>query len=858
MSNAFLRIVAAILKKDVLSFYPLLLLTALLQALDIVVARLDLWPVLNFFLPTLLMLANGVVIFSVVQADPPVSLTDDWLCRPVPRGALILAKLSLLTFVLYVPRVLSTLFTDLLHDHTFAESWLEAFLIQGWIEMLYVPIVLMAAVCTANVIQGIGVMIGLFVLVFVIPTPLVSPPGPEDLAVGEALRPNGMWWTGMVPGKLIFVLATTLCLWAAYRRRSLPLARSALVGGVVLGVLAIVAPMILIPWQSTFALQSALHGTQHAATSSAYEASVRQTHACFPALRVADFTTDGDFNSARQRFGVHLWSDGQLQAAGNDAIAFVTQVRARGLPDDWRLQVAYVQARYYGSGARPLLTLRPSLFAVRSTNGLAGESLNGETITHTWLLPEAALRRLELITEPRLELDYSVAVLEPVSAQLVTDGIRRHLSGIGYCGATRDTLNNRIVVDCFSAGRQPALIAAELDGVPASRVDSYPIDFTPQPLRVFNGQRVELTIQSPGLVESNLVKVNAYYANIFTTLRAHSKGLLGDALSACPLPSAASVKGSQVSSWNDRSPHQSKSIAVEGGVQLEVLDWGGSGRPLALLHGLGATAHSFDELAPLLSKHYRVVGITRRGIGYSSRPDHGYSQARLTQDIVQVLDALGIDKAVFVGHSIAGDELTTLGVRHSKRVAGLIYLDAAYDRGSTASTHFRELNASLPDRPQPLPEELLSYSALLHYFDRVGAPPLPEGELIAMWNMGNRYLAGQITIDPRALQAINAGIKSPDYASVHVPALAIYATSDRPDALLKPWYDADDVGLRERLHELQTMTDAKRRHDIEKFRNGVQGARVLELPGASHWILLSHRDAVLQAILDFVATLPPQ
>ena len=62
---------------------------------------------------------------------------------------------------------------------------------------------------------------------------------------------------------------------------------------------------------------------------------------------------------------------------------------------------------------------------------------------------------------------------------------------------------------------------------------------------------------------------------------------------------------------------------MDKGVQLEALDFGGQGSPILLLAGLGATAHSYDELAPMLAQKHRVIAITRRGTGYSSRPDFG-------------------------------------------------------------------------------------------------------------------------------------------------------------------------------------------------------------------------------------------
>ena len=94
-------------------------------------------------------------------------------------------------------------------------------------------------------------------------------------------------------------------------------------------------------------------------------------------------------------------------------------------------------------------------------------------------------------------------------------------------------------------------------------------------------------------------------------------------------------------------------VTVEEDVQLEVIDWGGSGQPIVLLAGY-LTAHAFDEFAPKLTTLGHVYGITRRGLGASSRPASGYTSQRHALDILRVLDALHIDKAVFAGHSFGG------------------------------------------------------------------------------------------------------------------------------------------------------------------------------------------------------------
>ena len=57
----------------------------------------------------------------------------------------------------------------------------------------------------------------------------------------------------------------------------------------------------------------------------------------------------------------------------------------------------------------------------------------------------------------------------------------------------------------------------------------------------------------------------------------------------------ASVACAQPASWRDPSPHRAQMVTADEGVQLEVLDWGGSGWPLLLLAGSGVTAHIYGE-----------------------------------------------------------------------------------------------------------------------------------------------------------------------------------------------------------------------------------------------------------------------
>ena len=96
--------------------------------------------------------------------------------------------------------------------------------------------------------------------------------------------------------------------------------------------------------------------------------------------------------------------------------------------------------------------------------------------------------------------------------------------------------------------------------------------------------------------------------------------------------------------WHDPSPHSIQFVSVDDNVKLELLDWGGSGRPVVLLAGLGNDAHVFDKFALKLTAAFHVYGITRRGFGASSAPSAGYSADRLGDDVLAVIDSLKLNR----------------------------------------------------------------------------------------------------------------------------------------------------------------------------------------------------------------------
>src|SRR5580692_7679335 len=191
----------------------------------------------------------------------------------------------------------------------------------------------------------------------------------------------------------------------------------------------------------------------------------------------------------------------------------------------------------------------------------------------------------------------------------------------------------------------------------------------------------------------------------------------------------------QPAAWTDPSPHRVQFVTVDENVRLEVLDWGGSGRPLVFVPGLGNTAHVFDDFAPKFTARYHVYGVTRRGFGASSAPAAGYGADRLGDDVLAVLEALKLDRPVLAGHSLGGEELSSIGSRHPERVAGLIYLDAGYsyafDNGKGMTTEAQQEMTKSPPPMGPLPTaaDRASFTAMLACYERSGGITPPEAEV---------------------------------------------------------------------------------------------------------------------------------
>lgn len=312
----------------------------------------------------------------------------------------------------------------------------------------------------------------------------------------------------------------------------------------------------------------------------------------------------------------------------------------------------------------------------------------------------------------------------------------------------------------------------------------------------------------------------------------------------------------------DPSKHSVQFIAVDPGVKLEVLDWGGTGRPLILLAGLGNTAHVFDHLAPKLISSYHVYGITRRGFGLSSAPvptDDNYDADRLGDDVLAVIATLKLDRPIVAGHSIAGEELSSIGSRYPEKVAGLIYLDAAfayafYDPAQSSSQNLivdaadlkRKLDnlvtSSGPREQEAALKEINEF--VLPQFEK--DLKMEEDELAKTPEPTSGTMVASRPEMPAIAKAIIMSTRK--YTSIKGPVLAICAVPHD----VSQYFANDPAGLAAAEASDLALTTAQ----ANAFQKGVPSAHVVRLAHADHYVFNSNEGDVLREIKAFTATLP--
>lgn len=305
------------------------------------------------------------------------------------------------------------------------------------------------------------------------------------------------------------------------------------------------------------------------------------------------------------------------------------------------------------------------------------------------------------------------------------------------------------------------------------------------------------------------------------------------------------------------TPSRRSDFANANGTRLHYLDWGGNGPALLFLAGLGCTAYIYDKFAPRFTDRFHALAVTRRGHGDSDCPETGYDADTLTEDLRHFMDALHIQQAILVGHSMASVELSHFAAKYPERALKLVYLDAAYDRTAP------EYKANLAQNPlrniQP-PDAGETYNTLEAYTASLkrGYPAMS-----AIWSeLMDEEVRHTVKISPEGKvvermpeavgQALNATLYAytPEDAQIRAPVLSIYAYTT------SAYYLAPEYMTTEQQAQVIEFFDVLRppvqKASIEAFRRSVPHAVIVEIPHGHHYCFIKHEELVFEEMRKFL------
>ena len=190
-------------------------------------------------------------------------------------------------------------------------------------------------------------------------------------------------------------------------------------------------------------------------------------------------------------------------------------------------------------------------------------------------------------------------------------------------------------------------------------------------------------------------------------------------------------------------------------VRFDVSD-AGSGPAIVLLHGFPLAKEAWDAQAGALAKQARVVRFDLRGLGKTSVPMGPYLMESLASDVAGVLDALGIERATIVGHSLGGYVAFAFYRLFTERCAGLgiVCSRAGADDDATAAGREALATRAEAEGIAPIagafvsryfaPSIAATHPDLLARAHAIIAPTDPRGAAAMLRGMAARVASGDL------------------------------------------------------------------------------------------------------------------
>ena len=126
-------------------------------------------------------------------------------------------------------------------------------------------------------------------------------------------------------------------------------------------------------------------------------------------------------------------------------------------------------------------------------------------------------------------------------------------------------------------------------------------------------------------------------------------------------------------------------VQLADGTRLTYVEHGDAdGVPVILLHGYTDSWRSWERILPHLPRSLRVFAVTQRGHGESDKPDGSYDSSVFARDVAAFMDAVGLDRAVLVGHSMGSTVAQRFAIEYPDRTNALVLEGAFMPRPANA------------------------------------------------------------------------------------------------------------------------------------------------------------------------------
>jgi aminoacrylate hydrolase len=209
----------------------------------------------------------------------------------------------------------------------------------------------------------------------------------------------------------------------------------------------------------------------------------------------------------------------------------------------------------------------------------------------------------------------------------------------------------------------------------------------------------------------------------------------------------------------------------------------GSGPPLLLVPGLGGDGRWWGDNVTKLAQHFTVVVHDHRGTGRSTLSRITYSVAQMVDDALQLIDALGLDKVHWCGHSTGGAMGQVMAIEHPGRIERLV-LSATWARTDAFFRRLFEVRAMTLKQLGPVAYQqgsMLSLNSPVWVRDH-------DADLAALEARANEAMPVPEIVLSR-IAAIVAHDRRDQLQKVTAPTLAICARDD----MVTPLYFTEEL-----------------------------------------------------------------